>query len=153
MGSGGVRPSGTVTFLFTDVEGSTKRWEADPDAVCTTQPQRVVEVPVDALRVVASPVQHFEVRITRRDLADVLRPIELALRILRVRMQPHRHHSPTQTVGQSVVVVPTERASLVDVAMRSDPVERHEHRLARLGHLTQPDPTTLRNQPHLLDTV
>ena len=35
MGSGGVRPSGTVTFLFTDIEGSTKRWEADPDAMRT----------------------------------------------------------------------------------------------------------------------
>ncbi len=29
----GDRPSGTVTFLFTDIEGSTKRWEADPDAM------------------------------------------------------------------------------------------------------------------------
>ena len=28
-----LRPSGTVTFLFTDVEGSTRRWEADPDAM------------------------------------------------------------------------------------------------------------------------
>ena len=28
-----VRPSGTVTFLFTDVEGSTRRWEADPEAM------------------------------------------------------------------------------------------------------------------------
>lgn len=26
-------PSGTVTFLFTDIEGSTRRWEADPDAM------------------------------------------------------------------------------------------------------------------------
>jgi class 3 adenylate cyclase len=26
-------PSGIVTFLFTDVEGSTRRWEADPDAM------------------------------------------------------------------------------------------------------------------------
>ena len=33
MGSGGVRPSGTVTFLFTDIEGSTARWEADEDAM------------------------------------------------------------------------------------------------------------------------
>ena len=35
---GGVRswaaaPSGVVTFLFTDVEGSTRRWEADADAM------------------------------------------------------------------------------------------------------------------------
>ena len=28
-----VRPSGTVTFLFTDIEGSTRRWEAHPDAM------------------------------------------------------------------------------------------------------------------------
>ncbi len=26
-------PSGVVTFLFTDVEGSTRRWESDPDAM------------------------------------------------------------------------------------------------------------------------
>ncbi len=26
-------PSGVVTFLFTDVEGSTRRWEADSDAM------------------------------------------------------------------------------------------------------------------------
>ena len=28
-----VAPSGVVTFLFTDVEGSTRRWEADPQAM------------------------------------------------------------------------------------------------------------------------
>ena len=26
-------PSGTVTFLFTDIEGSTRRWEDDPEAM------------------------------------------------------------------------------------------------------------------------
>ena len=26
-------PTGIVTFLFTDIEGSTRRWEADPDAM------------------------------------------------------------------------------------------------------------------------
>ena len=26
-------PSGTVTFLFTDIEGSTRRWEAEPAAM------------------------------------------------------------------------------------------------------------------------
>ena len=31
--SGVVRPSGTVTFLFTDIEGSTRPWEADPEAM------------------------------------------------------------------------------------------------------------------------
>ncbi len=33
MDAPGVRPSGTVTFLFTDIEGSTKRWETDSDAM------------------------------------------------------------------------------------------------------------------------
>ena len=28
-----VPPSGVVTFLFTDIEGSTRRWEADADAM------------------------------------------------------------------------------------------------------------------------
>jgi predicted ATPase/class 3 adenylate cyclase len=32
-GSGQARPSGVVTFLFTDVEGSTRRWEADADGM------------------------------------------------------------------------------------------------------------------------
>ena len=27
------RPSGTVTFLFTDVEGSTRRWQDDPEVM------------------------------------------------------------------------------------------------------------------------
>ena len=33
MTSGGNLPSGTVTFLFTDVEGSTRSWAADADAM------------------------------------------------------------------------------------------------------------------------
>ena len=31
--SEGGPPSGVVTFLFTDIEGSTRRWEADADAM------------------------------------------------------------------------------------------------------------------------
>jgi class 3 adenylate cyclase len=30
---GAAAPSGVVTFLFTDVEGSTRRWEKDADAM------------------------------------------------------------------------------------------------------------------------
>jgi predicted ATPase/class 3 adenylate cyclase len=33
MAEGVTAPSGTVTFLFTDIEGSTQLWEADPDAM------------------------------------------------------------------------------------------------------------------------
>jgi class 3 adenylate cyclase len=28
-----VLPTGTITFLFTDIEGSTKLWDAHPDAM------------------------------------------------------------------------------------------------------------------------
>src|SRR5215469_10645911 len=31
--SAGSIPSGTVAFVFTDIEGSTKRWERTPDAM------------------------------------------------------------------------------------------------------------------------
>ena len=31
----GGKPSGVVTFLFTDIEGSTRRWEADADSMRT----------------------------------------------------------------------------------------------------------------------
>ena len=31
--SAGDPPSGVVTFLFTDIEGSTRRWEADAEAM------------------------------------------------------------------------------------------------------------------------
>ena len=33
LGTGESRPSGTVTFLFTDIEGSTQLWEHHPDAM------------------------------------------------------------------------------------------------------------------------
>jgi predicted ATPase/class 3 adenylate cyclase len=44
------RPSGTVTFLFTDIEGSTRRWEADPDGmrVALAAHDDVVRAAVDA---------------------------------------------------------------------------------------------------------
>ncbi|MDT5242756.1 MAG: hypothetical protein QOD36_132, partial [Mycobacterium sp.] len=32
-GSAAAASSGVVTFLFTDIEGSTRRWEADADAM------------------------------------------------------------------------------------------------------------------------
>lgn len=30
-----IPPTGVVTFLFTDIEGSTRRWEADAAEMCT----------------------------------------------------------------------------------------------------------------------
>ena len=53
MPSGGVTaalPSGTVTFLFTDIEGSTRRWEDDPDAMraALTAHDAVLRVAIEA---------------------------------------------------------------------------------------------------------
>ena len=31
-------PTGTVTFLFTDIEGSTRRWEDHPEAMGAALP-------------------------------------------------------------------------------------------------------------------
>src|SRR5205823_2751974 len=33
LGAGSPLPSGLVTFLFTDIEGSTRRWDAEPAAM------------------------------------------------------------------------------------------------------------------------
>ena len=43
-------PSGTVTFLFTDIEGSTALWERDRGAM-----RRAVERHVDILRQAVAP--------------------------------------------------------------------------------------------------
>ena len=45
-------PSGTVTFLFTDMEGSTRRWEEDPDAtrVAVAKHDEVVRGAIEANR-------------------------------------------------------------------------------------------------------
>jgi class 3 adenylate cyclase len=48
--STGGRPSGVVTFLFTDIEGSTRRWEADAEAMRTalSRHDQVLRTAIDA---------------------------------------------------------------------------------------------------------
>ena len=104
----------------------------------SSEPQSVVEVTVDALGVVAPLVERLEVRITRRDLTDVLGPVELPLPILVVRVQPDGDGAATEAFGQSVVVVPAIGAALVRIAVSADPLERYEDRLAGLGGLAKP---------------
>ena len=43
-------PTGTVTFLFTDMEGSTRRWEDDPDVMqeALARHDTIVRAAVDA---------------------------------------------------------------------------------------------------------
>ena len=71
-------PSGVVTFLFTDIEGSTRRWEADADAMrasllahdgilfshtgdgvaaAFTSPRSAVDTAIDAQRELELPVR------------------------------------------------------------------------------------------------
>src|SRR5947209_8380315 len=48
--SAGDPPSGVVTFLFTDIEGSTRRWEADADAmrVALSKHDQVLHTAIEA---------------------------------------------------------------------------------------------------------
>ena len=115
----------------------------------SAKPEGVVEVPVDALGIVAPLVERVEVRITGWDLTDVLGPVELALPILVVRVQSNRDDATAKAIGQAVVVVPAVGAALVRVAVGADTFERLEHRLTDLVGLAEPDPTALRDEPNL----
>src|SRR6476619_1537358 len=58
-----VAPSGAVTFLFTDIEGSTRRWEADADGMRVALdahdgiPRDAVDAAIAAQRALALPVR------------------------------------------------------------------------------------------------
>ena len=57
------------------------------DAVCATQPQGVVEVAVDVLRVVTPPVEPLEVAVAGWDRSHVLRPVELPFPVFVVAVE------------------------------------------------------------------
>ena len=48
------QPTGTVTFLFTDIEGSTKLWEQHPEAM-----QEALARPVESAGDQPDPVASF----------------------------------------------------------------------------------------------
>ena len=52
-------PTGTVAFLLTDVEGSTKAWEAEPDAMAAAMERHnaILDAAVSAHGGVAPPAQ------------------------------------------------------------------------------------------------
>ena len=70
------------------------------DAVCSTEPERVVEVTVDALCVVATAVQALEVAIAGRDRSYVLRAVELSLAIVAVAVEATPPGPTTPSVGR-----------------------------------------------------
>ena len=97
-------PSGTVTFLFTDIEGSTRRWEQEPRAMADSagaaqrdrlrrsrQPRRrVVSTMGDGFAVVFASAPNAvagALRDTQRALAAAPWPAETGG--LRVRMGLH----------------------------------------------------------------
>ena len=63
------------------------------DAVGSPEPERVVQVTVDALGVVAAAVQTIEVGIAGWDGAQVLGPVELTSRVVSVTVQADRDGS------------------------------------------------------------
>ena len=79
-------------------------------AVGSAEPQGVVEVPVDALGVVATGVESVEVRVVSRDRAQVLGSVELTLGINGVAVQADGDGAAAVVVGESVPAVPAARA-------------------------------------------
>ena len=112
------------------------------DGVGAAEPEGVVEVAVDALGVVAARVEPGEVRIGRRDDADVLGPVQVAVRVVGGAVKADRHDAPAKTVGEAVVVVPAVPAGLVGVSVRADPGELGVEEIAAFGQLADPDRTT-----------
>ena len=59
--SAGAPPSGVVTFVFTDIEGSTPRWEADADcmraALAAHKAIEAVDAAADAQKALKLPVR------------------------------------------------------------------------------------------------
>ena len=49
-------PSGTVTFLFTDIEGSTALWERDQQAMIAVVARHLGSAPDPACRHYSAPV-------------------------------------------------------------------------------------------------
>ncbi len=60
-------PTGTVTFVFTDIEGSTQRWEAHPEAMRTAFAVFAGGFALDAAEAICADEQ-----ITSIDVADLL---------------------------------------------------------------------------------
>ena len=70
------------------------------DGVGASEPERVVELTVDALGVVATRVEPAEVIVVGRDRPEVLGPVQLARRVRVVAVQSHGDRSGAILAGQ-----------------------------------------------------
>ena len=82
------------------VRDQVQQLPAGTDRMGSSEPERVVEVPVDALRIVATLVEGLEVRIARWDLTDVLDPADLLDPFARLAVACFR--LPDATLSQSI---------------------------------------------------
>ena len=76
------------------------------DAVCSSEPEGVVKVAVDAFGVVATGVETVEVRVVGWDRSQVLGAVELALLVVGVAVQSDGDDTTTVLGRESVVVIP-----------------------------------------------
>jgi hypothetical protein len=83
------------------------------DGVGSSEPEGVVEGPVDGFGVVASPVEPGEVRVGDGDGSDVLGAVEPALFVGGVVVEADGDGPCAEVVGEPVVVVPAVGADLV----------------------------------------
>jgi hypothetical protein len=128
-------------------EGVDREREADEvevlafvaDAVRASEPEAVVESAVDALGVVAAPVEAGEVGVVGGDGSNVFGAIELASNVFVGAVQSEGDDACAALVGELVVVVPTILAGLVAVAVRADAPQCGEVEVAGVGERADPE--------------
>lgn len=92
--------------------------ERVPDRVSAAQPQLVVDGAVDALDIVAAPVQPHEVIIAGQDGTDVLGSVELAAPIVVVAVKSNDQRVRTQIAEG---LTPATKATTASSRQRLEP--------------------------------
>jgi dihydrodipicolinate synthase/N-acetylneuraminate lyase len=81
-----VPPTGTVTFLFTDIEGSTKLWERDAPAMQEAFARHAEGVGVDAVLVVSPLYWKVGEEVLFRHFAAVAESVDIPVPVYNLPM-------------------------------------------------------------------
>ena len=122
------------------------------DAVCSAEPEGVVEVTVDAFGVVTATVEPFEVGVAGRDWSDVLGAVEAAFAIVVVAVQPDGDDRAGVIWREPVVVVPPVGPGFGGAPVGSDALERYEREFTGLGKFAEPDLAATGEKLHVAGT-
>lgn len=125
-------PTGTVTFLLTDVEGSTTSWEAEPEAMARAVAQHYeVLSSVVAARGGVRPVEQGE---GDSIVAAFTRPSDAVLAALEAQRRLAAHDWPTAAALKVRMAVHTGEARLRDEGNYAGSAIIRTARLRAIGH-------------------